>query len=83
MVHVVMYRLQSTFGTSAWKGIHLERRAREGVKRQAVWGLITFLEAKTRKEARDLKVLRGEATLETGQDSLSEQEWTATQTAVI
>ena len=82
-MRVVMYSLQSTFGTSPWKGFHVERRAQERVKSQAVWGLITFLETKTRKEPRDLKVLRGEATLEKGQDSLSEQEWTATQTVVI
>ena len=41
------------------EGVHVERRAQEGAKRQAVWGLTRCLEAKTRKEARDLKVLRG------------------------
>ena len=41
------------------EGVHVERRGQEGAKRQAVWGLSRCLEAKTRKEARDLKVLRG------------------------
>ena len=41
------------------EGVHVERRAQEGAKSQAVWGLIRCLEAKTRKEPRDLKVLRG------------------------